>query len=104
MDSGLPGGVGILIPQTDTSTASFNGNYGFGAQGVDNFLEFDFVGQGSVTGGALTGTGLLSDPFKSFGTSTTDSAVVFSGTPLADTGNPVATRCFRATPLPILSI
>jgi adhesin/invasin len=100
MDSALPGGVGVLIPQTDTSTASFNGNYAFGAQGVDNFLEFDFVGQGSVTGGALTGTGLLSDTFESFGTSTTDSAVVFSGTPLADTGNPGRYTMLSGNPTP----
>lgn len=88
MDSALPGGVGVLIPQTDTSTASFSGSYTFGAQAFDNLLEFDFVGQGSVSSGALSGSGMLSDPFKNFGTSTTNSGVAFSGTPLADAGNP----------------
>lgn len=89
-------GTGVLIPQTDTSAANFKDNYAFGAQDY-NLLnlsnpgwEFDFVGQGSVTGGVLTGTGLVSDPFFAFGAippSGTDSGVTFSGTAVADTNN-----------------
>ncbi|HTS10076.1 MAG TPA: hypothetical protein VMP68_31220 [Candidatus Eisenbacteria bacterium] len=88
MDGALPGGSGVVIPQTDTSTASFTGNYSFGAQSFYAGLGFDFVGQGSVTGGTLNGSGLLSDIFEVFNSTTTDSGVTFAGTPLADTGNP----------------
>ena len=88
MDGALPGGTGLVIPQTDTFTSSFTGNYSFGAQSFFIGLGFDFVGQGSVTGGTLNGTGLLSDIFEVFNQTTTDSGVTFSGTPLPDTGNP----------------
>ena len=74
-------GTGVLTPQTDTSTASFAGNYAFGAQDYNAFsVEFDFVGQGSVTGGVLSGTGLVSDPLSFFSANPTDSGVTFSGT------------------------
>ena len=47
--------------------------------------EFDFVGQGSVTAGALTGTGLVSDPFAFFtGDTATNTAVPFAGTATPD--------------------
>jgi hypothetical protein len=88
MDAALVGGTGVLIPQTDTSTASFTGKYAFGAQAFNNSIfDFDFVGQGSVTGGALSGTGLVSDPFLTLNASATNTGVKFSGTPLADTSN-----------------
>ena len=87
-------GSGVLIPQTDTAAVSFAGNYAFGAQDYNdlndsaNGWEFDFVGQGSVTGETLSGTGLLSDPFSTLqvltGSSATYSEAGFSGTPLAD--------------------
>ena len=83
-------GIGVLTPQTDTTTAKFAGNYVFGA--LDFFgcgvgsgtCEFDYVGQGSVTGGVLTGTGLLSDPFFGFGAGATNIGVPFSGTATPD--------------------
>jgi hypothetical protein len=92
MDSGL-GGAGILIPQTDTSTASFANTYAFGAQDANGLgdsspSEFDFVGLGSVSGGVLSGTGLVSDPFVAFSPTTTDSGATFSGTADADLANP----------------
>ena len=86
-------GIGVLTPQTDTTTAKFAGNYVFGAQdffacGVGSgTCEFDYVGQGSVTGGVLTGTGLLSDPFFGFGASATNSGATFSGTAAPDGSN-----------------
>lgn len=87
MDPILPGGTGVLIPQTDTAVASFTGNYAFGAQSYNDFLyEFDFVGQGSVTARVLTGTGLLSDPFLSLASVATESITV-SGAPLPDPSN-----------------
>ena len=45
-------GTGVLIPQTNTSTAEFAGSYAFGAQAYNDSRgpalgwEFDFVGQG----------------------------------------------------------
>jgi hypothetical protein len=74
-------GTGVMIPQTDTSTASFAGNYAFGAQDFfgDDFWEFDFIGQGSVTAGTLAGTGLVSDPGGFFTKPGTHTGVTFSG-------------------------
>jgi hypothetical protein len=93
--SGL-NGTGVVIPQTDTSTASFAGSYAFGAQDYNNprlatlGWEFDLVGQGQVNSGVLTGaTGLLSDPFAIFnatGQDGTDTAT-FSGTASPDPVN-----------------
>ena len=95
-------GMGILVPQTDTSSASFNGTYVVGAQELNlNILggEFDFAGEGTVTSLALSGTGMVSDPLGFFtntaactqpGTPAgcgTDSAVTFSGTAVADGGH-----------------
>jgi hypothetical protein len=78
--------TGVLTPQTDTSPASFAGNYAFGSQAHFG-LEFDFVGQGSVTGGALSGTGLVSDPFAFFSASPANSGVPFAGTATPDGTN-----------------
>jgi hypothetical protein len=84
------GGAGVLIPQTDNVAADFAGNYAFGAQQYngDGFYEMDFVGQGSVTSSALTGTGLVSDPgiFLNGGAST-DTGVTISGTATPDPAN-----------------
>jgi hypothetical protein len=88
MDTNLSGGTGFVIPQTDTSTADFNGDYAFGAQYYDNWMEFDLVGLGSVSGLALTGTGLISDPFGALATPGTEYPdASFSGTAVADTTN-----------------
>lgn len=76
-------GIGVIVPQTDNSTASFAGHYAFGAQDFfegETGWEFDFIGQGTVTSGALSGTGLLSDPFGEFGSTVADSGVTFAGT------------------------
>jgi len=94
--SGGLNGTGILIPQTDTSTPSFAGNYAFGAQAYNNprgptlGWEFDFVGRGLVSGGAWSGaTGLVSDPsfiFNATGPDGTDTAK-FTGTAVPDPAN-----------------
>jgi hypothetical protein len=97
--SGLGGGLlvnldqfnvatGILLPQTDTSSASFAGNYAFGAHTYDGLStvgwEYDSVGQGSVTAGVLAGTGSVSDPFLAFNATKSNSGVAFSGTATPD--------------------
>jgi hypothetical protein len=84
-------GTGILVPQTDTSTSSFAGNYAFGAQVYTHNVpgwEFDFVGQGSVTGGVLAGNGFVSDPFHALGPNSSDSGATFSGPVVPDPSNP----------------
>jgi hypothetical protein len=89
LDGAIPAGTGVLVLQTDSATTSFAGNYAFGAQ--DAFgtgAEFDFVGQGSVTNLALSGTGDLSDPFGGFSSTAADTGVAFSGTATPDGVNP----------------
>jgi len=84
LDSGLLG-TGVLTPQTDPATTSFTGPYAFGGQDFNPFGEFDFVGQGAVASLALTGTGLVSDPFTFFtGDATFNTAVPFAGTATPD--------------------
>ena len=87
-------GTGVLVPQVPNP--SFAGNYAFGTQADNNTRlptlgwEFDFVGQGSVTAGTLTASGLLSDPFAIFNSTQPDGTDTarFSGTAAADTANP----------------
>ena len=74
LDSVLPGTTGVIVPQTDTASASAAGNYAMGAQDTNNFAalaashctqcEFDMVSQGTITGGVLTATGDVSDPLS----------------------------------------
>ncbi len=94
LDTFLAGGTGVLIPQTDNTAASFAGSYAVGWQDFNYFgacsdCEFDMVAQGSMTAGALSLTGQVSDPFLTLGTPhATSVADLFSGTPLADGTNP----------------
>jgi hypothetical protein len=88
MDANLAG-TGVLVPQTDTTLDDFTGAYTFGAGGL-TFAPagFDFLGEATVTAGAFSGTGAVSDPFAAL-TSTVGefSPVTFSGTAAADAGN-----------------
>ncbi len=84
----LSGGIGVITPQTDTSTASFTGIYAFGGQDFNIAGEFDYVGNGSVSSGALTGTGLITDPFGLFASPGANyTAVPFTATITADATN-----------------
>ncbi len=94
LDDVLAGVTGVLIPQTELADADFTGNYAAVWQDFNNFsnnctlCEFDFIGLASVgTGNALSGTGEVSDPFITLGSTATISAIAFSGTPDADTVN-----------------
>ena len=62
--------TGVIVPQTDTATASVAGNYVVGEQSISNDIstssfcgerEFDMVSQGTVEGGVLTTAGDVSD-------------------------------------------
>jgi hypothetical protein len=82
-------GTGFAVPQTDTATASFAGNYAFGAQdfndiGSGNGWEFDFLGNGAFAGSFVAAPGVISDPFTEFGLTTTIPNATFSMTPLPD--------------------
>ena len=94
LDSILAGTTGVLIPQTDTSAADFTGNYAVGIQEFNNFTsctlcEFDAIAQGSVTAGAMSFTGDVSDPFLTLGAGGNGlyANPVFTSTPLADAQN-----------------
>lgn len=88
------GGLGVVIPQTDATATDFNGNYAAAWQEFNFFTtacgacEFDMASQGSMTGGALSLTGLVSDPFETLAAgATTENTATFTGTPLADSVN-----------------
>jgi len=83
--------LGVLVPQPDTSTTSFTGNYAFGGQIFDPFdsNEADFIAQGSVTSLALSGSGLFNDPFGEVtGSDSQVSGATFTGTFAPDPVNP----------------
>jgi hypothetical protein len=97
--------TGVLFPQTDTSTASFTGNYALGGQ-INFFSDFDeddFVGQGSVTSLALAGSGLFNDPFGDItgAGNDTQTTATFTGTFTSDTTNTNAGR-YTADPVVVL--
>jgi len=90
LDTPLPGGIGVVIPQTDTTATDFNGNYAAGFQDFNYFstcggCEFDMVGPFTVTAGALSTASIGaddSDPLDTLtGMETTGDT--YSSTPLA---------------------
>jgi hypothetical protein len=90
LTSALPGGMGVITPQTNTATSAFNGNYVAGFQNFNNFTncpacEFDMVSQGTMaTGAALSLTGDDSDPFGTWtGTPAQSTGDTFTSTPLS---------------------
>jgi hypothetical protein len=94
-------GTGIVIPQLDAS-APFTGNYAFGAQVFNGEGEVDFVGQGNVSSGALTGTGLLNDPFDTEGLGQA-ATINVTGTAVPDTTSGAVGRyTMFTTPLTVV--
>jgi hypothetical protein len=91
LDVALPGGVGVITPQTDTTVADFNGTYVAGFQNFNEFntncfaCEFDMISQGTMTtGAALSLTGADSDPFGTWdGTAAESAGDTFTSTPLS---------------------
>jgi len=88
-------GTGVITPQTATSSSS--GNYAFGAQGVvspdtsqtpDTPVEFDFLGQGTISKGTLSGSGDLDNFSSLYAGNNTLTGVAFAGTATADGENP----------------
>ena len=81
-------GTGVIIPQSSTSSPS--GNYAFGAQGfvTSNGVEFDFLGQGTISKGTLSGAGDLDNFNSLYAGNNVLSGVAFAGTATADGENP----------------
>jgi hypothetical protein len=91
MDHNLVG-VGVLLPQSDTTVAHFAGFYAFGGQGQTfaGFNEFDFLGGASVSeaNAAIAGTGFLSDPFATLTAGVESQTAKFTATASPDRANP----------------
>lgn len=100
LDTTLTGGIGIIAPQTDTSTASFAGNYAGGWQDVNQLdgvpypREFDTLAQGSMVANAnLSFVGVISDPFETLtNAGTLSTGDTFTTIPQADTNHPGSGR------------
>lgn len=74
-------GIGLLVPQTDTS--HFMGAYTLGAQGLTDtdYDEFDFLGEGSLVDHSFTAAGSLSDPLGALtGTAVESPNVTYTAT------------------------
>jgi hypothetical protein len=89
----LPGASGVIVSETDTTQASFSGNYAAGWQNFSESAgnqELDMLAQGTMaSGGGLSLTGLVSDPFLTLGTpDATSSGNAFTGTPTPDASHP----------------
>lgn len=84
-------GTGILLPQTDTATGAFSGSYAFGMSqivGCEGFCQVDYLGEGTVTAGVLSGAGLLNDPLFTYGEANPEPAnVSYAGTFAPDGSN-----------------
>jgi len=95
LDVALTGGIGIITPQTDTSTNSFAGNYAGGWQDVNQLdgvpfpREFDTVSQGSmVANGNMSLVGAINDPFETLTSAgTLSTGDTFTTIPQVDTVN-----------------
>ena len=98
IDLVLPGGMGVVTPQTDTTSTDFAGNYAAGFQSFNNFAgcapsplvdcELDMVGPFTMVSGGLLSTATIgadvSDPFGTLnGTAAESTGDTFSSTPLA---------------------
>lgn len=107
LDASLAGGTGFVTPQTDTSTASFTGNYVAGWQYFDltgaYCCEVDTAAVGTVSTGTLNLLGLISDPFQTLTSNTTTPGDTFIGTPLSDTNHSGRSTMLstNATPNPL---
>ena len=93
LDAALPGGMGVITPQTNPAVASFNGTYVAGFQDFNNYFtcpecEFDTVSQGTMTAGVLSLTGDASDPIGTwYDTPAESTGDTFTSTPQPDTNN-----------------
>jgi hypothetical protein len=91
MDAGLPGGIGVITPQTDTTATDFNGNYAAGFQDFNDInasctgCEFDMVGPFTMTAGVLSTASIGADTSDPLGTLTDVESTgdIYTSTPTA---------------------
>ena len=110
MDTILPATTGVIVPQTDTATASVFGNYAIGAQDTNNFAffsspsciqcEFDMLAQATITGTAFTASGDVSDPLDTLGTPMPGTGL-FARSPFSGSLSPDAAHPGRYLPFPL---
>jgi hypothetical protein len=109
MDADLPGGIGVITPQTDTTAADFTGSYAAGFQDFNSFVsgcdgcEFDMVGPFTMTGGLLSTASIgadTSDPVNTLtGLETTGD--IYTSTPLAVSAGYFSMSSANSTPNPL---
>lgn len=88
MDPMLAGGIGFLLPQTDTTAADFTGTFAFQAQDYNPNREFDYAGSTYVSGMFFNGAAQLNDLFGYFGGVPTDyNGAGFTGPIQPDSNN-----------------
>ena len=112
LDTALTGGIGIITPQTDTSTNSFAGNYAGGWQDVNQLdgvpfpREFDTVSQGSmVANGNMSLIGVVSDPFETLTSAgTLSTGDTFTTIPQVDTAHLGSGRYTMGFDLPLTAL
>jgi hypothetical protein len=104
----MPGGIGVITPQTSTAASQFNGTYVAGFQDFNNFedcldCEFDMVSQGTMTSGAALGlTGDDSDPFGTWtGTPAESTGDTFTSTPQSAGTGIYSMSTMNSTPNPL---
>jgi hypothetical protein len=104
LDADLPGGMGVITPQTDTTATDFTNNpnpaYAAGFQNINDFdvsdgelvcvdCELDMVGPFTMTAGLLSTATIGADDSDPFGT--------WDGTPAESSGD-----TFTSTPLAVV--
>jgi hypothetical protein len=108
LDAGLPGGIGVITPQTDTTATDFNGNYAAGFQDFNSFTcpgcEFDMVGPFTVTAGVLSTASIgadTSDPLDTL-TGVESTGDTYTSTPLPVSAGYFSMSSANATPNPLV--
>jgi hypothetical protein len=108
LDAGLPGGIGVITPQTDTTATDFTGNYAAGFQDFNSFTcagcEFDMVGPFSVTAGLLSTASIGADTSDPLGTITgaESTADIYTSTPLPVSAGYFSMSAANTTPNPLV--
>ena len=111
LDAALPGGIGVITPQTDTSASDFTGNYAAGFQDFNAFntfyicdgCEFDMVGPFTMTAGVLSTASIGADDSDPLNTITGLETVgdVYTSTPLAVSAGYYSMSSANTTPNPL---
>jgi len=110
MDADLPGGIGVITPQTDTTSTDFTGSYAAGFQDFNSFTacagcEFDMVGPFTVTAGVLSTASIgadTSDPLDTL-TGALSTGDIYTSTPTAVSPGYFSMSATNTTPNPLVA-